>query len=243
MSYQTILYETANGVAKITLNRPETLNAFNDLMIEETTNAFKQAGRDAAVRCVVLTGSGRGFCSGQDLADTQERGDSFSIGGIDDDEGPVDGCLRRADVLAPAPGRFDPDGFAAPSGGGEIAAIKVVDGQGRPMAPAHGGQEVEIRITCRAARALTRPSVCFLVRDKFAQVLFGDRTPGGDEAPAAMAAGEERDARFVFTLPFLPSNDYVVEALLLEQGGDGDQVGSGAVRPREEQLRCPSSDR
>ncbi|MCB1436241.1 MAG: ABC transporter ATP-binding protein [Rhodobiaceae bacterium] len=158
-------------------------------------------------------------------------GDSFSIGGIDDDEGPVDGCLRRADLLAPAPGRFDPDGFAAPSGGGEIAAIKVVDGQGRPMAPAHGGQEVEIRITCRAARALTRPSVCFLVRDKFAQVLFGDRTPGGDEAPAAMAAGEERDARFVFTLPFLPSNDYVVEALLLEQGGDGDALVARAPKP------------
>ena len=80
MSYQTILYETNNGVAKITLNRPETLNAFNDLMVEETTNAFKQAGRDAAVRCVVLTGNGRGFCSGQDLADTQTRDDNFSIG-------------------------------------------------------------------------------------------------------------------------------------------------------------------
>lgn len=79
MTYETILYEVSDGVATITLNRPETLNAFNEQMIGETTAAFKAAGRDAGVRCVVITGAGRGFSSGQDLKDVQERGDDFSI--------------------------------------------------------------------------------------------------------------------------------------------------------------------
>lgn len=80
MAYETILFETADAVATITLNRPAKLNAFDDRMIAETTDAFKQCGRDAAVRCVVITGAGRGFSSGQDLSDFQGRGESVSIG-------------------------------------------------------------------------------------------------------------------------------------------------------------------
>lgn len=80
MNNETILYEVSDGVATITLNRPDTLNAFNDLMIQETTAAFKQASRDHAVRAILLTGSGRAFSSGQDLADVQAREGDFSIG-------------------------------------------------------------------------------------------------------------------------------------------------------------------
>jgi 2-(1,2-epoxy-1,2-dihydrophenyl)acetyl-CoA isomerase len=80
MSYDTILYEVAAGVATITLNRPDNLNAFNDAMIQEATAAFKQCEKDKTVRCVVLTGAGRGFCSGQDLADVKAREGHFSIG-------------------------------------------------------------------------------------------------------------------------------------------------------------------
>lgn len=80
MSYETILYETAAGTATITLNRPDKLNAFNDLMIRETTAAFRQAGQDSAARCVVLTGNGRAFSSGQDLGDVTAREGNFSIG-------------------------------------------------------------------------------------------------------------------------------------------------------------------
>ena len=54
MSYETILYQVSDGVASITLNRPSKLNAFNDRMIGETTDAFKSAGRDAAVRLSLI---------------------------------------------------------------------------------------------------------------------------------------------------------------------------------------------
>jgi 2-(1,2-epoxy-1,2-dihydrophenyl)acetyl-CoA isomerase len=80
MAFETILFQVENGVATISLNRPDKLNAFNDQMIDEATAAFKQASRDKEIRCVVLTGNGRAFSSGQDLADVMERGDAFSIG-------------------------------------------------------------------------------------------------------------------------------------------------------------------
>lgn len=65
----TLLVDQSEGVLTITLNRPDVLNAFNDRMLEELHEALRQAKRDLAVRCVVLTGAGRGFCSGQDLRD------------------------------------------------------------------------------------------------------------------------------------------------------------------------------
>ncbi len=80
MTYENILYDVTGGVATITLNRPDSLNAFTTAMIGETASALRQCDRDAAVRCVVITGAGRGFTSGQDLAEVQGRGDAFSIG-------------------------------------------------------------------------------------------------------------------------------------------------------------------
>ncbi len=65
----SILLTQQDGVLTITLNRPEVLNAFNDQMLRELHDTLRQAARDAAVRCVVLTGAGRAFCSGQDLRD------------------------------------------------------------------------------------------------------------------------------------------------------------------------------
>ena len=69
----TILYDVDAGVATITLNRPEKLNAFNDEMLKALEGALKQAEKDPAVRCVVITGAGRGFTAGQDLAAVQDR--------------------------------------------------------------------------------------------------------------------------------------------------------------------------
>ncbi len=67
MDYQAITFAIRNGVAIITLNRPEMMNALNTQMRAEITHAFKAAEKDA--RVVVLTGAGKAFCSGQDLGD------------------------------------------------------------------------------------------------------------------------------------------------------------------------------
>lgn len=67
--YQNILYEVKNGIATLTLNRPEVYNAINDEISFEIQDALKLATRDEEVRVLVLTGSGKAFCSGQDLKD------------------------------------------------------------------------------------------------------------------------------------------------------------------------------
>jgi len=79
MAGSSVLYEVADGVATITFNRPDVRNAFNDSMAEQMQAALKSAERDAAVRCLVITGSGAGFCAGQDLAAIRDRGDSVSF--------------------------------------------------------------------------------------------------------------------------------------------------------------------
>jgi len=69
MAFTNIIFEVEEGVGKLTLNRPQTLNSFNTAMHEEVRTAFKQVRDDASIRCLLLTGSGRGFCAGQDLGD------------------------------------------------------------------------------------------------------------------------------------------------------------------------------
>lgn len=75
----TILYAIADNVATITFNRPEVRNAFNDQMADELQAALKNAERDEAVRCIVITGAGQGFCAGQDLAAIRDRGAEVSF--------------------------------------------------------------------------------------------------------------------------------------------------------------------
>ena len=67
MDYQTITYDLADNIATITLNRPDVMNALSTQMRAEITDAVRAGGQEA--RCVVLTGAGRAFCSGQDLGD------------------------------------------------------------------------------------------------------------------------------------------------------------------------------
>ncbi len=68
MSYQDILYDVEDGILTITLNRPDKLNAFTSLMLEEIIDAMDRADADDAVRAVIFTGAGRGFCAGADLS-------------------------------------------------------------------------------------------------------------------------------------------------------------------------------
>lgn len=85
--YETIFYSVQNGVARITLNRPASLNAFIAQMNREITHAIKTASNAEEVRCIVITGEGRGFCSGQDLSDVTEDSDYGQI--IRDHYGPM----------------------------------------------------------------------------------------------------------------------------------------------------------
>ncbi len=68
LKFEDITYETADGVARITLNRPEKLNAISQLMLRELHDALWEADDDTSVHCIVLKGSGRAFCAGYDLA-------------------------------------------------------------------------------------------------------------------------------------------------------------------------------
>ena len=67
MAFETILYDVAERVATITLNRPDRLNAVNTTVIHELVEAFDQADGDDGVRAVIVTGAGRAFCAGADL--------------------------------------------------------------------------------------------------------------------------------------------------------------------------------
>jgi 2-(1,2-epoxy-1,2-dihydrophenyl)acetyl-CoA isomerase len=78
--FETVVYEKRNRVAWLTLNRPDKLNAFTKQLNKEMEKALKEATRDSEIRAIVITGSGRAFCSGQDLAD-------------------VDGEMNHGDIL------------------------------------------------------------------------------------------------------------------------------------------------
>jgi len=69
MNHESILYQSADGIARITLNRPERLNSFTSSMHAELRDALAQVAADKSARVLLLTGAGRGFCAGQDLSD------------------------------------------------------------------------------------------------------------------------------------------------------------------------------
>jgi enoyl-CoA hydratase/carnithine racemase len=76
MAYETIIYDVADNILTITLNRPDKLNAFNATMQRELIDAFDVADKDDNVRVIIVTGAGRAFCAGADLssgADTFDR--------------------------------------------------------------------------------------------------------------------------------------------------------------------------
>ena len=69
MSYQTIIFDVTDGIARLTLNRPDRLNSFNTTMHLEVRAALSSIVDGAKARVLVLSGAGRGFCAGQDLGD------------------------------------------------------------------------------------------------------------------------------------------------------------------------------
>jgi len=69
MRYESVKFETSNGIGRITLNRPDRLNSFTSAMHAEVRDALAAVKNDATLRVLLLTGAGRGFCAGQDLSD------------------------------------------------------------------------------------------------------------------------------------------------------------------------------
>jgi 2-(1,2-epoxy-1,2-dihydrophenyl)acetyl-CoA isomerase len=82
VSYQFITVETDSGVMKITLNRPDVLNSFTLVMSREVRHALEAARGNRAVRAVLISGAGRGFCAGQDLSDVPEGEGRLDLGTI-----------------------------------------------------------------------------------------------------------------------------------------------------------------
>jgi enoyl-CoA hydratase/carnithine racemase len=76
LAYEQITYDKADGIATITLNRPERMNAFTPVMLNEWLEALTDAHTDDDVRAVILTGTGRGFCTG---ADVSRDGEGLSL--------------------------------------------------------------------------------------------------------------------------------------------------------------------
>lgn len=77
MEYQTIILEKRDNITTVTLNRPDRLNAINNQLVDELSDALASADRDEETRVVVITGAGRAFCSGADLKGGGRRGKSI----------------------------------------------------------------------------------------------------------------------------------------------------------------------
>jgi len=77
MAYRDLLYDVTDGIATVTLNRPDRLNAISAGMLASFSEAFREADHDRKVRVIILTGAGRGFCSGLDL---KEQADGAGTG-------------------------------------------------------------------------------------------------------------------------------------------------------------------
>jgi enoyl-CoA hydratase/carnithine racemase len=123
MDYKEIRYEVDDGVLTITLNRPEKLNAFTATMMTEMIDAFDRSDADDAVRAVIVTGAGRGFCAGADLS--------------------AGGATFNADARADRPGGLNRDG-------GGLLTLRIYESK-KPVIAAINGPAVGIGVTMTLA--------------------------------------------------------------------------------------------
>ena len=94
MTYSLITLAKAEGLATLTLNQPDKLNAVSRKMIAEIKLAWEDIAADSAVRAILLTGAGRGFCAGADLSDPDRAHDADSGAALDKFFNPVIRTMR-----------------------------------------------------------------------------------------------------------------------------------------------------
>ena len=134
MAYETILYEVADNILTITLNRPDKLNAFNGTMQAEMIDAFDRADQDDNVRAIIVTGAGRAFCAGADLSSGANT---------------FDRDARRGPVKRLADGAVDYSDPNVRDGGGRVTLriFKCL----KPVIAAINGPAVGIGVTMQLA--------------------------------------------------------------------------------------------
>ena len=128
-NFETIRLEVEDGIATLTLNRPDKLNAFNTLMMQEMIAAFDQTDADDSVRVVIVTGAGRAFCAGADLSAGAATFDYSTRGGEDKEARTLDGVQRD---------------------GGGLLTLRIYDSL-KPVIAAVNGPAVGVGVTMQLA--------------------------------------------------------------------------------------------
>jgi 2-(1,2-epoxy-1,2-dihydrophenyl)acetyl-CoA isomerase len=120
---EPVLVSLETGVLRVTLNRPETLNAFTAAMHQALAAAMTRAESEAAIRCLLITGAGRGFCAGQDLSERDMTAAHIDLGaGLDTRYNPL---VKRMRAL-PKPIVCAVNGVAAGAGANFALACDIV---------------------------------------------------------------------------------------------------------------------
>jgi enoyl-CoA hydratase/carnithine racemase len=128
-NFETIRLEVEDGIATLTLNRPDKLNAFNTQMMQEMIAAFDQTDADDSVRVVIVTGAGRAFCAGADLSAGAATFDYSARGGEDKEARTVQGVQRD---------------------GGGLLTLRIYDSL-KPVIAAVNGAAVGVGVTMQLA--------------------------------------------------------------------------------------------
>jgi len=128
-TFETLLYSVEEGIATITLNRPDKLNAFNTQMMKDLIAAFDETDGDDNVRAVIVTGSGRAFCAGADLSAGAQTFDYDKRSAEDNDARTRDGVQRD---------------------GGGLLTLRIFDSL-KPVISACNGAAVGVGVTMQLA--------------------------------------------------------------------------------------------
>ena len=128
-TFETLLYAVEDGIATITLNRPDKLNAFNTQMMKDMIAAFDETDADDAVRAVIVTGAGRAFCAGADLSAGAQTFDYDARGAAEREARMRDGVQRD---------------------GGGLLTLRIFDSL-KPVISACNGPAVGVGVTMQLA--------------------------------------------------------------------------------------------